>query len=408
MKHSIDNEYPGTPVKSTKPKIGLITPEKPRIGLFTPEKPVSFKSNENVNKNNTTCLKPLSSNPRGLNIPQEIKKLINSIHGFSVKQCPLVYGLVKLGEGSQGQVYTGYCDYDRVQHKVSVKLFPIYVKNETLQFKYLIKEATALRILSEGNECNNIINCIRDISLDVRNPNEWVVQVITDYIDGIEFGPSIWKQLRDNISNLDYSKYIKRTWIYLLKSLNFIHMRGVYHRDIKPENIMTNNKNGDLPVLIDFGLSCIDIDIENCTNLCGTPVYIDLPVLLVKTTNYYEPNELIASDMWSLAMVFYQMIHYIYYEYDLGSSSTYWDFTKRNYGIPKNENDFHESGMMLNYFKNYMKDHNSIEFFIDINKIQDVNVVKVCDQIKRILVVKLEDRPSASQLLREFGESETH
>jgi hypothetical protein len=56
-------------------------------------------------------------------------------------------------------------------------------------------------------------------------------------------------------------------------ALNFIHRNGVIHRDLKPENIFIDTSKGNVPLLIDFDISCrigIDCDIAE---FIGTEKY---------------------------------------------------------------------------------------------------------------------------------------
>lgn len=64
---------------------------------------------------------------------------------------------------------------------------------------------------------------------------------------------------------------IENLAVQVLRSLSYLHSRGVYHLDIKPQNILVQEKNGELQAkLIDFGLASFAAPRKKV----GTPAYM--------------------------------------------------------------------------------------------------------------------------------------
>ncbi|MEM6997190.1 MAG: serine/threonine-protein kinase, partial [Myxococcota bacterium] len=84
------------------------------------------------------------------------------------------------------------------------------------------------------------------------------------------------------------------------------HARGIVHRDLKPENIFVDH--GSFTKLLDFGLarSWDDSDVIGARATIGH--------MVVGTPHYAQPEQLItteltpAADVYSLAMVFYELL----------------------------------------------------------------------------------------------------
>lgn len=88
-------------------------------------------------------------------------------------------------------------------------------------------------------------------------------------------------------------------------ALSLIHSKNIIHRDLKPSNIMLVNKNGDhhFVKLLDFGIARMKFQ----TKMTRTGI-------LLGTINYLSPEQInnsgisIASDLFSLGIIFYEMI----------------------------------------------------------------------------------------------------
>ena len=55
----------------------------------------------------------------------------------------------------------------------------------------------------------------------------------------------------------------RKTMNYIIRSINYMHNKGVLHRDLKPENFVIDRKNGVVK-LIDFG-SAIQLEPKQTT-----------------------------------------------------------------------------------------------------------------------------------------------
>ena len=89
--------------------------------------------------------------------------------------------------------------------------------------------------------------------------------------------------------------------LQVARALNHAHFRGVIHRDIKPANIMLSIQ-GEVK-LMDFGIAHADTlsDLTETGTGLGTPSYMSPEQILGEKLDA-------RSDIWSLGVVFYQML----------------------------------------------------------------------------------------------------
>lgn len=85
----------------------------------------------------------------------------------------------------------------------------------------------------------------------------------------------------------------------LVLALEHLHNHNVIYRDMKPENVLINY-DGYIK-LADFGLSKMDILLDEATTICGTPEY--LAPEIVNKQPYGK-----AVDWWTLGSIIYEMI----------------------------------------------------------------------------------------------------
>ena len=113
---------------------------------------------------------------------------------------------------------------------------------------------------------------------------------------------------KQNLHSLIYEKvvhvaYLKLAMVQTLLAIEYMHAKGVVHRDIKPANLLWfNNDDRGTVKLCDFGLSKIFTGQEPKSPHMVTCWY-RAPEICAHHENYsFE------SDMWSIGVVFYEMI----------------------------------------------------------------------------------------------------
>lgn len=119
--------------------------------------------------------------------------------------------------------------------------------------------------------------------------------IIMEYVEGVDLYDLLEKM---NGLPLDVAAVIT---LEVARALNHAHFRGVIHRDIKPANIMISWQ-GDVK-LMDFGIAHADklSDLTETGTGLGTPSYMSPEQILGEKLDA-------RSDLWSLGVVFYQML----------------------------------------------------------------------------------------------------
>jgi serine/threonine-protein kinase 24/25/MST4 len=211
------------------------------------------------------------------------------------------YQLLKeVGRGTYGVTYLGYDN--REKKYVAVKTIDIAKSEQSGADLSAINEEIAILKELSGDKCPKYIACYYDTFIDFHNGAETVF-IISEYIAG----GSLTKFIDDNSGNLSPS-VLWPIMFQLLLGLQHIHSKGYAHRDIKPDNILITE--GLTIKYIDFGIACLKrCRLQSCTDTCtGSP-----------GTLIYEPPEFFngtkedslkgsqAHDIWSLAMVFYEL-----------------------------------------------------------------------------------------------------
>ncbi len=119
--------------------------------------------------------------------------------------------------------------------------------------------------------------------------------IVMEYVQGVDL-----YDLLDGSEGLP-SEIAAIITLQVARALNHAHFRGIIHRDIKPANIMVSY-HGDVK-LMDFGIARTDTlsDLTETGTGLGTP-------------SYMSPEQILGdkldgrTDIWSLGVVFYQML----------------------------------------------------------------------------------------------------
>jgi WD40 repeat protein len=193
------------------------------------------------------------------------------------------YKLVEqLGKGGFGTVYKAT---DPIGRTVAIKVLkPGWVDDPGVMARF------RLEALAAGELFHTRIATILDF-VEMENQPFLVMR----YVDG----QSLDKLLAAK-GRLDWNSAI-RIIKEVAEGLDFAHQRGFIHRDIKPANILVSEKEG--AVLTDFGL----VKAAQASGLSSSEVLLGSP-------NYIAPEvwkgvkASPATDIYSLACVFYEMI----------------------------------------------------------------------------------------------------
>ena len=200
----------------------------------------------------------------------------------------------ELGRGGYGKIY-------RVRENNTGKVYALKVFNDEPSESQL-REIELLRRLSGYPNCNEFVLCVYDI-LSIPDPqvqNMTKRAILTEYIGG------------GNLKQLTLDSYAKGVRIPaaglaqilqgILQGLVYIHSKGVIHGDLKLENVMLREANGNRPVLIDFGLSCL----KPCKIAPGQelPAFWAPEVIEYKKNPDANPNlDWVKADMWCFGML---------------------------------------------------------------------------------------------------------
>lgn len=237
----------------------------------------------NKNRDVLEFLRKTGANYLGLGTKLEVIDIENLYSNFK-----------ELGAGSFGQTFVAE---DQNGKKVLIKKFftvsdkpnRTYVKS----YMYAIREY----LVSERIGCDfKYISCTRQTSLD----KDGSLIAVMEYFDGPDY--YVYNKNGGKLT----SQELIWTMYYLMRTLDYIHKKGIAHRDIKRENILKTRSG---PILIDFGLSCFVRDRKPVDPLCisyqGTKDTM-APEVIRKEKNI----DLYKTDIYSMGVTFSEMLKY--------------------------------------------------------------------------------------------------
>lgn len=189
--------------------------------------------------------------------------------------------LEKLGRGAFGEVWLAEKQSSLVTAKFALK----FHKDDDIELGAIRKEA---ELWQKASGHPNILPLIE------ANIYNGQAVIVSEYVkDG---SLEIW--LRNNGGKSPSQEKAVEIMSGILDGLEHLHNRRIIHRDLKPANILMQEGK---PRLTDFGVSKILKDEGNTTkNISGTVAYMS-PEALEGKRNFQ-------SDLWSAAIIFYQML----------------------------------------------------------------------------------------------------
>ena len=214
-----------------------------------------------------------------------------------VKKCTNYIKIRRLGEGTSSEVYL----VKDVKTEMLYVAKEMYIKNfEEKMLMQLFSETKILEALTHPN--------IIKLYEFYKTKSEKLV-LILEYAEGDD----LYKKILERKKKYFLEKDIKKWIIQLTKALKHSHDHKILHRDLKTSNIFLNKEN-DIK-LGDFGLAKNLGKIEfSIGGMLGTPVYLAPEVIQTSVISY-------KSDVWSLGIVFYEMLslNFPFYATDLSS-----------------------------------------------------------------------------------------
>ena len=192
------------------------------------------------------------------------------------------------------------------------------------------------------------------------------VSIIVEYINGNNLFQYIRKLPGSRI--IDENE-VKKIFIKIVKSVEYMHSMNVIHRDLKLENILVDRQSHETK-LIDFGFSTkVKSHEDRIPYVCGTPIYMS-PEMAQKKEHLGAP-----ADIWALGVVLYILL--------TGKMPFFGAF----------EDDLFRKIISGKYkWPDFLTDKNG-------KTVESSNGAKAL--VKKILVVDESQRPTASQILQD-------
>jgi hypothetical protein len=191
----------------------------------------------------------------------------------------------RLGDGGFGEVFRAYDP--RLDRDVAVKVLKQPNPTERVMERFF-REARAVARLDHPN-----IVAVYDAGFD--GGRCWVAY---QFVGG---RPLWWYRNHQPMDATTVARIIRA----LADALDHSHHLGVVHRDIKPGNVLIDDQGR--PRLIDFGLarrSDLHSELTREGAIVGTPAYMSPEQALGHSRHVDE-----RSDVYSLGVIFYELIH---------------------------------------------------------------------------------------------------
>ena len=191
--------------------------------------------------------------------------------------------LEKLGEGGMGKVYKA--EDTKLKRKVALKFLPKDFSSDPKVKECFINEARSASSLDHNNVC-----VIHDIS----ETDDGQLFISMNYYKG----KTLQEKLQEGrLSEEETLNYITQ----IAQGLESAHKKGIVHSDIKPGNILITDEG--IPKILDFGIAkvCCEIKPIIKDSRSGTIAYMSPEQ--ISNTNIDN-----RSDIWSLGVVFYEML----------------------------------------------------------------------------------------------------
>jgi len=219
------------------------------------------------------------------------------------------YSIIKtLGKGAFGTTFLAVSkDQQGVDKKYVVKV----IDQLKLSNDDFIQELNALNEISNVNECKQKGVHDRSVLCLVESfVQDGSYVIVTNYLENVITLRSYLRNFKEYkyLVNIDHVIFIMTR---LINQLLQLHNNNIVHGDIKPENIVlqldNDNKYVNNIMFIDYGLSCIT---EQC-NIGGTLLYMapELLPLIGNNKTTISKQLLKKTDIWSLGVVFYELLH---------------------------------------------------------------------------------------------------
>jgi serine/threonine-protein kinase len=197
----------------------------------------------------------------------------------------------KLGEGGMGQVYLA--EHVKMGRRSAIKVMNPSMVHDPDAVARFNREASNASRITHPNVC---------AIYDFGETPEGLIYLAMEFIEG--------EPLTDLLKR-DGALPVKRSaqiFAQVADALQAAHDLGIVHRDLKPDNIMlAQKKGGDQVKVVDFGIAKAVGGDESGQKVTKTG-------LVVGTPEFMSPEQLSGdkvdgrSDLYSLALVFYQML----------------------------------------------------------------------------------------------------